>query len=316
MLPRPFAATVLIALAVLSPPAFAQDPCGRDPAEAANAIQESQQPVTDAQAKVALKAQEKRLRSKDVNVRLTAVNALETVVHHRVAERLMKLVAREKDPVVKVVAYEALAKQGPLSAKLKARFAALVNAEAEAGARDRMRGRRGYVADPRTGKIVHGTKEADALWASFRERESVREAAIRTMLELGVKKGVKQKSMREFLQTSYDPVVVAALDAFAQWKDWGALRDVHRLFRYYPTEAKWDSSSAAQYNGDVMDTHRRWSGAFGDPGKRRGRPAVVAAIRKTVLAITGRKAETPKDLAKLLGEREVQRKMRAALRRK
>ncbi|MHC4471329.1 MAG: HEAT repeat domain-containing protein [Planctomycetota bacterium] len=312
MLRTALAASALAALAGFCLPALADDTSHRDPAEMANEVQRRRKPVSDEVAKETLRRWEKDLRSRDENRRITAVRGLEGKIHPRVAERLLKLAAREKDPVVRRLAFEALAEQAPVSKRLKARVVALVNAEADEAMKNRSAGRHGYIIEPRTGDPIRGTPEAEAKLTEFETRLAATEAAIRCMIRLECRRGVSQKTIAEFLQSSYDPVVVAILDAVATWKDWAALRDIFGLFEYYPSEDRWDSAKAATYIGNEAITAGRWSSVFGDPGKRRNRPIVVRAIRKAVREITGKECKAPAELKKLMSDREVKRKMRVA----
>jgi hypothetical protein len=167
----------------------------------------------------------------------------------------------------------------------------------------------------RNSDVVTTTPSAKRALRRVVERGAFCEACVRCLLSFEDWRFVEKRRLYCLLESGHDGLTKALLETFARREDWRALPAIHRLYRIYPHERKW-SVSHILVHSRVNDAHAKlnYVRRFGDPGITRVRPEVVAEIRKTLEAITGKTFHRPEDLERFLGRRDVRQRVRAARR--
>jgi hypothetical protein len=119
--------------------------------------------------------------------------------------------------------------------------------------------------------------------------------AMRCLRTLGSRAPDDLAVFEAFLQNPHDDLVVETLGLLGRYRSYHALPAMLELYRMYPTP---DSVRTD------IDGERRLA-LFGHPLKQRARPAVVAALKRSLAEITGQAFETPAALEEYLAAADV-----------
>jgi hypothetical protein len=267
-------------------------------------------------AREAIREFGKASRAKEPQGRIEAVRALGTVVHERVADRLLRFLRREDDNRVLTATVRTLAHQAPFAADVVAGLADRLRSEAEAAKRRLRQGDAGFLVDPRTGGADSVSAEARAKLEETRERAGMVVALFATLETLGWTPEKSQPDVTPFLQDPDDELVTATLATLARWKEWSALPAVLELYRMYPTEYQWETGAVVDLGGTNATAKATWMVRFGHPDKQRARPDVARGLRAYLEVVTGRSFDTPAKLAVYISDSDVRRKIEGGGRRR
>jgi hypothetical protein len=244
-----------------------------------------------------------------VDARLRAVESLGALCHPSVADQLLQLSGKLKEPALLAAVYRGLAKQESSAAKVAPKVTKLLLAEAKRE-RDRMeRGDPGFPIDPKTGAAAEGTPEAKQALNDTRERGMMLVEALRCLGALGARGSEDADAFAVFLQDPYDDLVVETLRFLAHHRDVRALPAMLLLHRMYPSPTAMETDFIVKEHGMSAEGRQEWLVLFGHPWKSRTRPDVVAALREAVERITGERLETPRALEQYLERPEVKARL-------
>jgi len=235
-------------------------------------------------------------RAKDGDARASAVSALAPVDDPKVAEKLLRALRTEKDPVVLGALFDALARQEATKGKVMKKVMAWLANEAEEQRKRVARGRVGVRIDPRTGEPDLDSEEGRLVLAETRARGEVLCEAVRCTRLLAKEAPPSAEAVVPFLQDPLDDLVVETLGAIGQWGLESALPNLLDLYRMYPTEVSYETGEVVHAAGTDATAKQAWMAIFGHPDKRRARPRVHAALQECLETLTGRGFESPEEL--------------------
>jgi hypothetical protein len=237
------------------------------------------------------------LRSKFAGERALAVRGHLAKGHARVVAELLRVLARDADPVVSEACLAVLTLQKAAAAKVVPAVTKWLDAEAEAASARRKKNDPGFPLDPRTGEPEVDTLEGRAAMALLEARGRACHQAVRCVRALASEPPSNPLAWTVLLEDAHDPLVAELLGALAAWKCVAALRAILDLFRCYPTEASYETGAVVDPAGTDASAKRTWMVKFGHPDKRRPRPDVTRAIDRALLALTGEALTSPEALA-------------------
>ena len=225
--------------------------------------------------------------------------------HKDVAKRLLKELRRQKESNLRAAVFDGLAGQVDSTDKVgPAVEKAVMMAAQEIGERFR-KGDAGFLVNPRTGKADTASAEGQAKLVACSERDKMVTAGFRCLLAHDFHERLDAETVAHVLQSPDDELVEAALAHIARFKLYAALPAIHRLFRMYPRENRWETGAVLDVRGNNATAQATWMVHFGHPRKQIPRPRVVAAIKKVLKELLDREVEEPADLEALLRDPDV-----------
>jgi hypothetical protein len=266
--------------------------------------------ASDEAAKSALKRFDQADGGRDALKRLAAIEELASVRHPDVADRLLKVIKRERDPRVQAAILLGMAHQKEAAEDVGPTIERYVKLKAEEVAKEQRKGGPGFPLNPRTGEPDLKNPETRAAIQAMEERELVVAAGLRCLFDLPFRKRIGSESVEPLLQTACDDLVVAALEAIAKWELWDTLPAVLELHQMYPEANKWATGAVVDASGTNATAKKKWMSRFGHPGKKIPRPRVVNAIHASIGELSGETIEAPEDIEALLRDPAVKRKVK------
>jgi hypothetical protein len=250
---------------------------------------------------------DKALESEETVEHAAALRSLAAIDHEEVAARLLTGLSRRRANEVREAVFDALAGQKSSLKKVGPAVERAVMVEAARIGELFRKGDAGFLLNRRTGEADTESAEGKTALTASAARDRMVAAGFRALLALGHHQRFDAETLTGVLQSAEDGLVVAALEYAGRFKLEGVLPEVHRLFRMYPRDNRWETGAVVDAGGTNASAKAAWMRTFGHPGKRIPRPLVVAAIRSAVKAMTGVEVEDPEDLAALLRSREGRR---------
>ena len=293
------AAGLLLSLCASPPPvALAGDGKGAGAAEALSTAAK----VGEKEAKAAMLTFEETTGAKEPERRRAALLELAKHSHPLIAQRLLRLAVSGEPAELRVEAFRALARQGEGADRHGRTVAAWLEAEVKESRKATARGDFGLVMDRKIGEPVLDTPEGKAALDAKRARARVRAAAVDLLAGWRFRSEGFRETVIHFLQDGDDGLVASCLGLLGAWKDAAALPGLLALHRMYPAPSKWETGAVADLGGTDASAKAKWMAVYGDPDKRRPRPAVVKAVRAAAEAILGTPCESPADLEAAMKE--------------
>jgi hypothetical protein len=207
----------------------------------------------------------------------------------RVAQQLAALAADDRLLApTRVLALRALPLQGEHGAEVADRVARWLADESEQEADARREGDIGVPVDRRSGEPVVDTPEAEAALRAGAERARLLAAGIRTLRELEHEPRAPDEVLRPLLQSPFDDLAVAAVEAAQAWDARGVADELALLLRMYPRENRWETGAVTHLNGTNASAKAAWMALFGHPMKQRPRPELYRALLACASAWAGR----------------------------
>jgi len=271
--------------------------------------------VPEKEAKDALEKFEQSFATEDLDFKVEAVERLRKTIHPLVAERLLAIATKDTQPLVRAAAYRGLGLQKPSKSTVGPKLARMLSQAAKEGAQAKARGDYGVRIDPKTGEVDTESPEGKAALRAKRERGKMLAEAVRALDTLGHRERDSVESLLEFMSDGNDDLVAYCIGMLGKWKEWSVLPNLLDLFEMYPKEHEFATGSTSVDTGaagseDQNAAKRKWMAKYGDPDRRRPRPAVHRAIKKTLLDITGQEFAEPAEVREYMKRPEVKRKMR------
>lgn len=243
---------------------------------------------------------EERGKSKDPVRRREALSDLGRRSHPLIADRLLRIATGDEPPDLREAAFRTLALQGGEAARAAPRVAAWLVAEERASRKALARGDFGLPVDRRSGEPILDGEEGRAALEEKRARGRARAAAVDLLRAWEFRSDACGEALRHFLQDGSDALAVAVLRTLSDWRDPRFLPDILALFRMYPAPNRWETGVVIDISGTDASARAKWMAVYGDPEKRRPRPAVHEAIRSAAERITGEACATPGALEALI----------------
>jgi len=225
---------------------------------------------------------------------LAALRELTAGRHVRVAKRLAKAAADHGlDVETRLFALRALPLQGNGGKDQAKRVEKWLQAAATQDSDDRKRGRVGLPVDRRSGEFLVDTPEAKRALREGETRARLLAAGLAALRVLEHAPKHPADLIRPFLQSPYDVLAVAAVDAAQAWDARQVLDELSLLLRMYPRENRWETGAVTHIGGTNASAKATWMALFGHPLKQRARPAVHRAIVACVSAWAGKTISDP-----------------------
>jgi len=251
----------------------------------------------------------KAWRDDDPLKRAQAAEAAGPVDHPRVGQVLLARLKKEPDADAQASILRALRTQTSSREAVIERVRAYVRVAAEAQRERTARGDTGLKIDPRTGDVDLTSPEGSAL-AARRGAEAVAVLdAIGTLTALSPELGAEPAAWIPLLGSGNDALVAAVLGALGKAKVWAALPSMADLYDMYPTADSWETGAVVDLGGTNATAKAKWMVRFGDPGKRRARPAVHEALLGALTAMCGETFATPEQFRVFLARQDALRRI-------
>jgi hypothetical protein len=235
-------------------------------------------------------ARKEELTLRRRKLELAGLRALAAGRHERVAKCLVETVATGDVLVeTRIAALRAFPLQGKGAVRHVSRLDKWLRGESRKDAEDIRGGRIGVPVDRRTGDPVTDTPAARRALREGEARARLLAAGIATLREMKHEPKKAASLLLPFLQSPYDELAVAAVEAAQSWEARELACELAVLLRMYPRAHRWETGAVTHLGGTNASAKAEWMRLFGHPLKQRARPAVHRAVVACASAWAGSK---------------------------
>lgn len=263
---------------------------GFEPAEPSAVSTASARKLVSAFEATLKSARKKGKESRRSKLELGGLRTLTAGRHERVAKCLVETVAAgDVLAETRIAALRSFPLQGKGAVRHVSRLDKWLARESRKDTEDFRNGRIGVPVDRRTGDAITHTPAAERALRRGEERARLLAAGIATLRAMKHEPKKAGGLLLPFLQSPYDELAVAAVDAAQSWDTRELACELTVLLRMYPRAHRWETGAVTHLGGTTASAKAEWMRLFGHPLKQRARPALHRAVVACASAWAGTK---------------------------